>query len=376
MSNTSTAVPTVVLQHIRYVTASARQRADTQSLALSDALVRQLYLHRDYASALPVIEWVIHTRTAQFGPQHPILIANLEMMAESQHMLGNTLLARDYFEQALHICDHSLSREDPVRLVAYNEFGYSTLFSGGDFRRAYRYLREVVTVRHRTLGLTNGETARSIRNFGYAQIVFGRYHAARRYLVLALRIFEHLHPDFELAKAQTLMHIGEASLLLNDLDNARSYHEQSLAIRQRLRPTNDTDIAESHWHLGRVALAAGSLTIAETHLTCARTMHGSAPEPGNLYYLARVHDALGELELARKQPIRALPCLEQSLALWLRMVGEQHPCTAAVIEHLGDLAAMQADAASADGYYQRALSIIDHLFGVDHPNGKRLRLTR
>jgi CHAT domain-containing protein/Flp pilus assembly protein TadD len=78
-----------------------------------------------------------------------------------------------------------------------------------------------------------------------------------------------------------------------------------------------------------------------------------------LYNVGSLREAQGDYESAR-------PLYEQALAIRKKALGEQHPDTATSLNNLGGLLYAQGDYASARPYFEQALAITKKVFGEHH----------
>ena len=69
----------------------------------------------------------------------------------------------------------------------------------------------------------------------------------------------------------------------------------------------------------------------------------------------------------------ARPYYERALAIYERVLGEDHPTTATSLNNFGMLLQAQGDLAGAKPYYERALAIRERVLGPDHPMTQTVR---
>ena len=65
---------------------------------------------------------------------------------------------------------------------------------------------------------------------------------------------------------------------------------------------------------------------------------------------------------------KAEPLYQQALALWQKLLGDDHPDVATSLNNLASLYKSQGKYKEAEPLYQQALNICEQRLGVDHPH--------
>ena len=85
-------------------------------------------------------------------------------------------------------------------------------------------------------------------------------------------------------------------------------------------------------------------------------------------FTAGVLDNLGSLLQSQGDYAAARPYYEQALAIYKKVLGDNHPSTAMSLNNLGHLLKDQGDYAAARPYYEQALTIRKKVLGDNHPS--------
>lgn len=335
----------VFLRHLQVCAAAAQRRADARAIALNNGLGWQLYMARSFDRAQAVLRWALDIQRGDPQADLRTICKTLELLALVCDMVGDRAEAQALYEEVLAVRERVLGPDHLETADICNNLGYFIAFHGSLYERARHYLERAVDIRRRIPGLSSGDTARSLRNLGYAYYRLGRYRAARRYLRLALRIFEAMPESYQIARAQTLMHLGEVLLAEGQPAEAQALFEQMLALRVANRPPGDSEIAESYWYLGRAAFAQQDYQQAHADFAEAEARYAALPSP-NQYVIVRLLSDQGRLALAQGDLVQAEAYLQRAEALWA-IESPDH------IDRVGTLVAL-SELAHADGAPERA----------------------
>ncbi|WP_161569273.1 tetratricopeptide repeat protein [Candidatus Oscillochloris fontis] len=365
------AAPAGLLTHLRAVASAAQLRHDLGAVQLANALGWQLYLSRDFAASVEWLAWSRTTLQASAQPDPAMLCETLELLALAHQMYNEqTEQAEAYYSEALALCEQTYSPEHPRSADLANNLGYFIAFHRNDYDRAYHLLRHAVAVRRREYGLAQGNTARSLRNLGFAVFRQGRYRAAMRYLRLALRCFECAEGSFAIARAQTLMHMADVALACND-PRAEEYVSAMFDLREAERKAEDGEMAESYWYVARVALAQGNTAAATEAFTKAEQIYAQRAWPDH-YVLARMRGDQARLALQQGNPAAAAAYIAQAQHHW-EQISPDHADRAESYLITAYIALAQGDHAAARSHMLRAVAMREAVLGAEHPATRAAR---
>ncbi|WP_230966804.1 tetratricopeptide repeat protein [Nostoc commune] len=82
---------------------------------------------------------------------------------------------------------------------------------------------------------------------------------------------------------------------------------------------------------------------------------------------------LAGLYKSTKRYSEAEPLFQQALALWKRLLGDNHPNVATSLNNLAGLYKSTKRYSEAEPLYQQALEICEQALGVGHPDTIRVR---
>nr|WP_169308097.1 helix-turn-helix transcriptional regulator [Oscillochloris trichoides] len=359
------AAPAGLLTHLRAVASAAQPRHDLRAIQLANALGWLLYLSRDFAASIEWLTWSHTTLRAAAQPDAAMLCETLELLGLVHQMYNEqTEQAEAYYSEALAICEQTYSPEHPKSGDLANNLGYFIAFHRNDYDRAYRLLRQAVAVRRREHGLAQGNTARSLRNLGFALFKLGRYRAAMRYLRLALRCFECAEGSYAIARAQTLMHMADVALVCND-PRAEAYVSAMFDLRKAARNEGDGELGESYWYVGRVALAQGDTAGAAQAFAEAEKIYERRIWPDH-YVLARMRGDQARLALQQGDPAAAAAYIEKAQYHW-EQLSPDHVDRAESYLIASRVALAQGDHVTARNHMLRAVAMREAVLGAEHP---------
>ena len=182
------------------------------------------------------------------------------------------------------------------------------------------------------------------------------------------------YADAELADSQTQPRVEDAILSKAIALNKAGYPKPLLAWQAHLRVITNRAVEREDEqaaglcntlgdHLQSVASYGQARPYYEQALAIWKKVLGNqhphtSLSLNNLGYLLQ---AMGELEAAR-------PYYEQALAIWMKVSGDQHPHTALSLNNLGYLLRAMGELEAARPYFEQALAIWKKVLGDQHPH--------
>lgn len=310
-----------------------------------------------------------------------------------QQAHGEEITARELLDQGAKRVDNELAGDPELQGTMLNAIGhsYSTL---GMYGQAERLLQRAYTLRHRTLGENNLETADTLFNLATAIRLEGQYQRAEPFFRQSLAIREWKLGERNPTVADSLSALGECLYLENKDSEAEPVLRKALAFdrefnydsfsrnylalllkrqgnypealqllrelvdydRQHLG-TNSADYALALHNLAGALIDAGDLAGGEAAERQAlelqrRIMGNNHPD------LAYPLNKLGILLLDEGNWQAAEPLLRESLELRRRTVGEQNASFGLALAYWGRVLQQKGEYDEAEKTVKQALAII------------------
>ncbi|MGK5532000.1 FxSxx-COOH system tetratricopeptide repeat protein [Streptomyces sp. URMC 129] len=244
-------------------------------------------------AALPRLEQLHETWTAQLGPDHEGSLWTAIYLARAHSYTGDLTRARQLGEDTLERRRRVLGEDHPDTLNAANTLA-NRLAELGETQDARELAEDTLTRQRRVLGEDHPDTLITAHNFAIRLGELGETQAARELgestLAQRRRVLGHDHPHTLSTAYNLAMDLGE----LGELQAARALGEDTLAHQRRV--------------------------LGHDHPHTLNTAHN----------LAMDLRKLGELQAARA-------LAEDTLAHQRRVLGHDHPHTLNALRFLGSL---------------------------------------
>lgn len=237
-----------------------------------------------------------------------------------------------------------------------------------NFVEARRHLERALAIRQQYYGPDHPETSTSYNNVGKLLSSMGQYQASCEYYERALAIAESSYgPDHPIT---ALQYANLGSLLgfyLGKHEKARKYLEKALSIRSRVYGDEHPTTAHSHALLAMQCKAELNETAARTHYEAAlkilRKTYGDVhPDTATvLNNLSTTLDLLGDIEAA-------LDCIEETLQIRVKLLGNDHLVTAKTVASVAYLLEANRRTAEAIDHYDLSRRVIQRYVATQLPS--------
>ncbi len=217
-----------------------------------------------------------------------------------------------------------LGREDRYQKAERESLLGDIAFTYGDFLKAERLFREVLTLR---------------------TSAYGNYHPAVAGAVSDLACA--LHEQGRLGEAATL-------------------HEYALTIRRKLYAENHADVVQSIHNLARLEEDRGNLPAARDLYQLLSHAEGTLGSYD--LTMARICQGRGSLLIAREEYGRAALEFSESLLIRRRLLPDNHPDIARSLAELGRLAHILKRYSEAEFAYRDSIERLDWVLGQNYPD--------
>jgi tetratricopeptide (TPR) repeat protein len=192
-------------------------------------------------------------------------------------------------------------------------------------------------------------------------------------------------PDVHPQLATSLANVGSLLYDRGELAQADPSLRKALAMRRRLYPVKrfpngHPELVQTLNSLGRVLRERGNLSQAEPlfreAVAMSQKLYPARGFPQGHADLATSLDNLGLVLHAQGKPAEAQPLFEKSLAMRRSILGEQHPQTAALYNHLADSLQAQHKDDQAKSLYESAIATYSSLLAKALELGSRGSIAR
>ncbi|MDR2528229.1 MAG: tetratricopeptide repeat protein [Synergistaceae bacterium] len=341
----------------------------------------------DYPKAKKIYERALAIRLEVFGEESSHTAASLNNLGNIYEKLGNYPQAKEIHERALAVRLKLFGEVDPDVAVSdvaesLNNLGnvYDEL---GDYPKTKEYYERTLAILLTLFGEEHSVTAASLNNLGLVYEKLGNYPKAKeaheRALAIRLKLFGEEHPD----TVMSLNNLGNIYEKLGDYPKAIETLERALAIQfgevhedtaRNAMPSEGTSAREEEReefyalseHITNAENSGQYLEAKEYYeraLPLGLKLLGEESPyiAGLLNDLGKVYEKLGDYPKAKKN-------CERALAIRLKVFGEESLYTAASLNNLGNIYEKLGDYPQAKETHERALAIYLKLFGEVHPD--------
>ncbi len=290
-------------------------------------------------------------------------------LAYRQNTAGDPRALRMWDVQLRHVVDTAFEREDETAATLSTNFGYYLRMSG-DLAGARPYYERALAIRERVLGPEHPDSTPPRRG---ASTTWATCCKRRATWPGRGRTTSAPWPSASASSARSTPTRRRASTTWATCCKRRATWPGRGRTSSAPWPSASASSARSTpprrepQQPGRAAASAGRPGRGAAGLR-ARPGHrervlgpehpDTAASLNNLGYLLQ---AQGDLAGAR-------PYYERALAIRERVLGPEHPDTAGSLNNLGYLLQAQGDLAGARPYYERALAIRERVLGPEHPD--------
>ncbi len=225
----------------------------------------------------------------------------LKMLGNYYALLGNYPIAIDYYEQSLIIAREIGDQQGEGNALGNLGIAYKNL---GQYDLAINFHQQYLTIAQE-IGDRRGEGS-SLGNLGLAYNSLGQCDLAINFHQQSLIIKQEICD--RQGEGNSLGNLGLVYDSLGQYDLAINFHQQYLTIAREVGDQRGEGNALGNMGITQIKLkqypeALGNL---QAVLEIFRAIHSPAGEATALKYLAEVHQALGEVEVARQYCQQAL----------------------------------------------------------------------
>jgi tetratricopeptide (TPR) repeat protein/CHAT domain-containing protein len=310
-----------------------------------------------FEEAEPLLQRSLEIRESLFGPDDPRLAPSLGNLGNMYSSVGRIREAIGLAERALSLVESALPADHPnVALRLSNLAALYDLL--GSYDEAAPLHRRALAIRESRLGPDHQDVAMSLNNLASLLLRSGRLAQAEPLYRRAIEILENRigrdHIDFARALSN-----------LASLYDRQGRPEEAEPIRLEIRRILDDSVVRDHptrlAALNNLATSYGMDRFEEAESiyleVLAAAREADPPRVDQLGFtlrnLADLYGQRGDLE-------KAIPLLEEALAIREREFGEDFPGVAEVLKDLAALRLVTGQPEAALAGVDRALAILEH----------------
>ncbi len=280
--------------------------------------------------------------------------------ADPAEAKGREVTAREIVDRGAARIDEELTGEPDLRATMLDSLGrvYRHL---GDPERGVPLLEKSLALRRRLDPAPNEALYLALHHLGLARLEASRLDEAQALLeeALAMRGRFAASPAVDFAGA-----MNDLAMVHNqrgDLDEAVKLMEQVIEEKRRHFGARDAKVAIAQLNLASVHFRQGDMTRAEAACRVAVEIlravhHGDHPD---------LAFAISNLAAATDDNRKAIPILEEALAMRRRLLGDRHPDVGVTINNLAVTLYLMGDYARAEPLLREAHAIWVESYGED-----------
>jgi CHAT domain-containing protein/tetratricopeptide (TPR) repeat protein len=319
----------------------------------------------NYAAAEAPYQKALAINRKVYGEDHAATVQCYSLLADLRRGQGMHPAAEELHRKALGISRRVLGDEHPLTVGVFASLALD-LEAQGNYGRAQPLLQQVLAARRRLQGEDAGLTIEAYIDVAANLDYQGNPKAAEQFY----------------QKADQLL-VGRVEKQVNEL-RQRPAQDQALEYRERAQRLHS--LVGHYWSHGQYERG---LMAAQELLAWRQKVQGAAHWQSNAArwqvdairrILRRDAQTRGRMAAAPSRQAQAAelerkarygdaqPLREEILALCCRVLGDEHPITAACYAGLGNNQDAQGKYAAAERHYQRALSIDRRSLGEQNPD--------
>jgi len=311
---------------------------------------------------------VIAKREAETARQTTAFLVDLFKISDPSEARGNTLTAREVLDKGAARVETQLAKQPQIQATLLDTLG--TVYMGlGLYGQAKPLLESAVAKRQSLVPAEPGELALSLSHTGDLLTSRAEYPAAEAAYRKAIALQRSLPADQrdDAALGKSLFGLGNEQETAGQFADAERALRDALALQQRVYKGANTDVARTldvlAWAVREHDLHA-AIPLMETAVAMQRKLWGAEPYPDYA-------DALNDFGLLLREEgdyDQSEKVLQESLAMYRRLLGDRHPNVGNALNNLGLVQHRKGDLATAESTFRQALALQRELLGEMHPD--------
>jgi len=309
---------------------------------------------------------VIAKREAETARQTTAFLVDLFKISDPSEARGNSLTAREVLDKGAARVETQLAKQPQIQATLLDTLG--TVYMGlGLYGQAKPLLASAVAKRQALVPAEPGELALSLSHTGDLLTFRAEYPPAeaayRKAIALQLSLPADQRDDAALARSY--FGLGNEQENAGQFADAERTLRDALAIQQRLFKGANADTART---LDALAWAVRehdvneAVPLMQSAVAMQRKLWGSEPYPDYA-------DALNDFGLLLRDQgdyDQSEKLLQESLAMFRRLLGDRHPTLGTALNNLALVQQRKGDLVTAESTFRQALALQRELLGEVH----------
>jgi tetratricopeptide (TPR) repeat protein len=311
---------------------------------------------------------VIAKREAETARQTTAFLVDLFKVSDPSEARGNSLTAREVLDKGAARIETQLAKQPQIQATLLDTLG--TVYMGlGLYGQAKPLLDSAVAKRQALVPAEPGELALSLSHTGDLLTLRAEYPPAEAAYRKAIALQRSLPADQrdDAALGRALFGLGSEQANAGQYADAERTLRDALALQQRLFNGANADTARTLEELARAVQEHDlneAIPLMESAVAMQRKLWGAEPYPDYA-------DALNDLGLLLRDQgdyDQSEKLLQESLAMYRRLLGDKHPYVATALNNLGLVQHRKGNLAEAESTFRQALAMQRELLGEVHPD--------
>ncbi|MEW6733365.1 MAG: serine/threonine-protein kinase [Acidobacteriota bacterium] len=309
-----------------------------------------------YDKALPLLEGALKINRQTFGNKHQEVASCLNNLGLLFMEKGNYQRAKPLLHEALAINRQYFGNKDLRVAANLNNLAIVSQHKG-EYRVSETYYREAVAIRRELLGNEHPDVAKTINNLSGALREIGEYGEAEQLAREAIAIYKKsLGPDgISTSMANAISNLATIEMEIGNYDTAEPLFRQAVTIKRKLLGKEHFEIARSLNGLAMVCYEKGDYATAQSLLTETIAMFEKLLREHQLTAISKKN--LARVREANQDYQEAERLYRQSLSMNSHLLGDKHPNSVLILNHLATLLANQGDYNAAESLLRQALAL-------------------
>ena len=351
-----------------------QRRRQRQLFAIASGAIAGMVITSGLAAAALIArataqrQTVIAKREAETARQTTTFLVDLFKISDPSEARGNSLTAREVLDKGAARIETQLAEQPQIQATLMDTLG--TVYMGlGLYGQAKPLLESAAEKRHQLVPAEPAELALSLSHVGDLFTLRAEYPGAEAAYHQAIALQRSLPADQrdDAALANSLFGLGDEQKRAGQFADAERTLRDALALQQRLYKSANVDTARTLTALA-FAVSERNLNEAIPLMQSAVAMHrqlwGAEPYPD----YADALSGLGLLLRDQGDYDQSEKLLQESLAMYRRLLGDKHRDVAIALNNLGLVQHRKGNLAEAESSYRQALAMERELLGEVHPD--------
>lgn len=351
-----------------------QRRRQRQLFAIASGAIAGMVITSGLAAAALIArataqrQTVIAKREAETARQTTAFLVDLFKVSDPSEARGNSLTAREVLDKGAARIKTELAKQPQIQATLLDTLG--TVYMGlGLYGQAKPLLESATAERETLVPAQPAELALSLSHSGDLLTSRAEYPAAEAAYRKAIALQRSLPADRrdDAALGKSLFGLGNEQETAGQFADAERTLRDALAVQQRTFTGANTDTARTlevlAWAVREHNLNE-AVPLMQSAVAMQRKLWGTEPYPDYA-------DALNDFGLLLRDQgdyDQSEKVLQESLAMYRRLLGDKHPNLGNALNNLALVQHRKGNLAEAEATYRQALALQRETLGEMHPD--------